>query len=83
MASLAICHAHTCTASEFFTARIARAGLIDPDLSSGAFHERLARVAAAVARDEGARMPGQGRVPADPAEIDDTAWMRARALAGG
>ena len=57
--------------------------LIDPDLSGGAFQERLAQVAAAVARDEGARMPGQRRVPADPADVDDAAWVRARALAGG
>ena len=57
--------------------------LVDPDVSDGAFHDRLAQVAAAVAQDADARMPGQGRRPADPAEVDDAYWAQARALAGG
>jgi (2R)-3-sulfolactate dehydrogenase (NADP+) len=57
--------------------------LVDPDVWDGAFHDRLAQVADAVAQDAGARMPGQGRRPADPAEVDDAAWAQARALAGG
>ncbi|WP_397542362.1 Ldh family oxidoreductase [Roseovarius salis] len=56
--------------------------LMDPGVSEGAFHDRLARVAGAVARDEGARMPGQGRAPSNPAELDDAAWAQARDLAG-
>jgi len=57
--------------------------LIDPGVSGGAFGDRLAQVAAAVARDEGARMPGQGHLPADPAQVDEAAWAQARRLAGG
>jgi len=56
--------------------------LIDPALS-GAFHDRFARVAGAVAQDEGARIPGAGRSPADPVEPDPEAWAQAVALAGG
>ena len=56
--------------------------LIDPDAST-AFYDRMARVAAAIAEDEGARMPGQGRVLADPVTVDPKAWAQAQALAGG
>ncbi len=56
--------------------------LLDPGLS-GVFHERLARVAEAVAQDEGARIPGSARRRADPADVDDAAWALALGLADG
>lgn len=55
--------------------------LMDPDLS-GAFFDRLEQVSAAVARDEGARMPGQGKRPMDPVAVDAKAWALACDLAG-
>lgn len=53
--------------------------LIDP---ADGFADTFAKVAAAVAEDPGARMPGQGRVLADPIEVDPEAWGLARRLAG-
>jgi (2R)-3-sulfolactate dehydrogenase (NADP+) len=55
--------------------------LIDPG-TSVAFGARLAQVAEAVARDEGARMPGQGKVPADPVEVPEAVWALITTLAG-
>ena len=55
--------------------------LIDPGLS-GAFADRFARIAEEVALDAGARLPGQGRVPADPVEVEEAVWAQARGLAG-
>lgn len=55
--------------------------LIDPG-ASGAFADRLAQVMTAVARDPGARLPGQARVPEDPVALDPAAWSQALALAG-
>jgi len=55
--------------------------LIDPDVS-GAFHDRQAQVADAVAMDEGARMPGQRRSAADPVDVDNELWALAGRLAG-
>jgi (2R)-3-sulfolactate dehydrogenase (NADP+) len=55
--------------------------LMDPG-TSGAFFDRLAQVEGAIARDEGARMPGAARVPADPVAVDPAAWDLARRLAG-
>ncbi|WP_135501901.1 Ldh family oxidoreductase [Roseovarius aestuariivivens] len=55
--------------------------LLDPDVS-GAFFERLAQLETAVSRDEGARMPGSARVPADPVAVDPSAWELALRLAG-
>nr|WP_137700821.1 Ldh family oxidoreductase [Marimonas lutisalis] len=55
--------------------------LMDPDLS-GVFMERLAQVAEGVALDEGARMPGQGKVLADPIEVEDKVWAQTLELAG-
>ncbi len=55
--------------------------LMDPDLS-GAFFDRLAQVEAGVALDAGARMPGQGKTPADPVTLDPAIWAQTRALAG-
>ena len=45
--------------------------LIDP---ADGFFETFAKVAAAVSEDAGARMPGQGRVLADPVDVDPAAW---------
>ncbi|WP_299687545.1 Ldh family oxidoreductase [uncultured Tateyamaria sp.] len=55
--------------------------LIDPTVSD-VFDARLAELATAVAVDEGARLPGQGRSAADPATLDPAAWAQALALAG-
>ena len=55
--------------------------LIDPAVS-GAFYDRLAQVAKGVALDKGARIPGQGKRPADPVELEDRIWAQTRALAG-
>lgn len=55
--------------------------LMDPDVS-GQFFGRLDEVAAAVALDEGARMPGQGKRERDPVTLDAAVWDRIRSLAG-
>ena len=55
--------------------------LVDPDLS-GAFFDRLDQVAAGVALDAGARMPGQGRREGDPVTLDPDVWAQVLALAG-
>ena len=55
--------------------------LIAPGVSD-VFDSRMADLANAVAKDAGARMPGQGRIAADPASLDPTAWAQARTLAG-
>ncbi|MEM6759935.1 MAG: Ldh family oxidoreductase [Pseudomonadota bacterium] len=55
--------------------------LIDPELSD-VFWQRLRDLAAAVAQDDGARMPGHARQPADPATLDPAAWAHALELAG-
>jgi (2R)-3-sulfolactate dehydrogenase (NADP+) len=54
--------------------------LIDPGASSE-FFETVTKVAEAVAIDEEARMPGQGRVLADPVRVDPAAWELAQKLA--
>jgi (2R)-3-sulfolactate dehydrogenase (NADP+) len=55
--------------------------LIDPE-GSGAFFDRLAAVEAGVALDEGARMPGQGKSPTNPVDLDEGVWAQVRGLAG-
>lgn len=55
--------------------------LMDPG-ASGDFFDRLKRVEAAVALDEGARMPGQGKQDQDPVALEDAVWEQTRALAG-
>lgn len=55
--------------------------LIDPS-ASGDFAERLAQVAEAVATDERARMPGQGKAGMEHVEVDSGFWSRIEALAG-
>ncbi|MDU8912816.1 Ldh family oxidoreductase [Aestuariicoccus sp. MJ-SS9] len=55
--------------------------LIDPSLS-GVFFDRLDQVAAAVAEDDGARMPGRGKTPVETAKVPDALWEQLRGLAG-
>ena len=55
--------------------------LMDPGASE-AFYQRLEQIAAGVARDEGARMPGQGKTEQDPVALEDTVWAQTRELAG-
>lgn len=55
--------------------------LIDPGTAPG-FADIVTQVAAAVASDPGARMPGQSRHPADAVEVPDALWSQSRALAG-
>ena len=55
--------------------------LMDPS-TSPAFFDRLQQVAAGVALDEGARMPGQGKREQDPVELDQAVWQQTLALAG-
>lgn len=55
--------------------------LIDPS-TSDAFAERVTALAALVAADDGARMPGQNRMLADPVDVDPAAWRQALDLAG-
>ncbi len=55
--------------------------LMDPDIS-GVFFDRLEQVAQAVALDEAARIPGQGKRGTDPVEIEDKTWSQVLELAG-
>lgn len=55
--------------------------LIDPS-ASHAFADRLASLREMVGQDAGGRLPGQHRLIADPAEVDDVAWAQAQVLAG-
>jgi (2R)-3-sulfolactate dehydrogenase (NADP+) len=56
--------------------------LIDPSTSPD-FVERLSRLSELVAKDEGARLPGQHRVLSDPVDVDPAAWAQAQDLAAG
>ena len=55
--------------------------LMDPDVS-GVFFDRLAQVQEGVALDKGARMPGQGKVPAVEVDVPDALWALCSGLAG-
>ena len=55
--------------------------LIDTAVSEE-FYDRLGQVAAGVAQDEGARMPGQGKREQDPVDLDQAVWDQTLALAG-
>lgn len=55
--------------------------LIDPGVSD-AFGARLARIMEGVAENEGARMPGQGKVLATDADVEDAVWAQLQSLAG-
>lgn len=54
--------------------------LIDPG-TSDAFAGRLAQVAAGVALDDGARMPGQGKAEQDPVHIEEPVLAQLQQLA--
>ncbi|MBV7394009.1 Ldh family oxidoreductase [Mameliella sediminis] len=54
--------------------------LIDP--GQGDFFDRLAALAQVVTQDEGARMPGAGRVPSDSADLPEPLWQQLQDLAG-
>lgn len=56
--------------------------LIDPSASPD-FAPRLAALAEAATADDGARMPGQNRQPADPVEVADEVWTLMKTLAKG
>jgi len=55
--------------------------LMDPG-ASPAFFDRLEQVAAGVALDEGARMPGQGKEQMDPVPLEEAVWAQTLSLAG-
>ena len=55
--------------------------LIDPE-TTGAFHDRFARLAEVVAQDAGTRIPGQGKTTLDPVEVAHATWAQVRGLAG-
>ncbi|MCB2137374.1 MAG: Ldh family oxidoreductase [Rhodobacteraceae bacterium] len=55
--------------------------LIDPSLSPD-FGARFARLAGAVAAEEGARLPGAARTPAEKVAVPDPLWQLTRELAG-
>ena len=55
--------------------------IMDPG-TSPAFFDRLEQVAAGVALDEGARMPGQGKAASDPVTLEEAVWTQAQELAG-
>ena len=56
--------------------------LINPG-TSDSFGARIADLAGHATEDEGARLPGQNRAPADPVEVADDVWSRLQELAGG
>ncbi|MCA0928817.1 Ldh family oxidoreductase [Ruegeria profundi] len=55
--------------------------LIDP-CTSPDFYERLGQIAAGIALDVGARMPGQGKTEQDPVQLERTVWDQTLALVG-
>lgn len=55
--------------------------LMDPG-SSPEFFDRLNQVAEGVALDEGARIPGQGKVDNDPVDLEEAVWEQTLSLAG-
>ena len=57
--------------------------VIDPDSYSGrTFHDRLAALAESISSQEGARLPGAGRRPSDPVDVEDSVWTLVTELAG-
>jgi len=56
--------------------------LIDP-ATSDQFTARMIEIAEGIAMDPGARMPGQGKTPSDPIDVDETVWHLAEAFAAG
>lgn len=57
--------------------------LIDTTSFGDQFTTRLARLADAVAADEGARLPGQNRQPAETVDVPDALWQKLVALGQG
>ena len=55
--------------------------LMDSTSFTDRFGDRLARLADAVAEDDGARLPGRGRKPATQVTVPDPLWARCRELA--
>lgn len=55
--------------------------ILDPDVSED-WAALLSELATAAAGDPDTRMPGQGKAPSDPAELDPAAWAQALSLAG-
>ena len=55
--------------------------LIDPGTSND-FAARFSQIAEGVAMNEGARMPGQGKMPRDPVDVNDDVWALTQRLAG-
>jgi len=57
--------------------------VVDPDGYSGAdFHERLRALGESIASQPGARLPGAGKSPSDPVEVEDELWARLLELSG-
>lgn len=54
--------------------------LIDPGVSSD-FAQKIIALAAPIAQDEGARMPGQYKTVMDPVEVDEGTWALMHKLA--
>ena len=54
--------------------------LIDTTTFGDQFTTRLARLADAVAAEEGTRLPGQNRTPADLVDVPDALWQKLLAL---
>ncbi|MEP4198886.1 MAG: Ldh family oxidoreductase [Aliishimia sp.] len=55
--------------------------LIDAN-STPDFAQRIVELGEAVAQDDGARMPGQGKRIQDPVDLEDAVWAQACSLAG-
>lgn len=55
--------------------------LIDPT-NAPDFFDRIATLAETVAQDDGARMPGRGKMEMDPVQLESAVWSQTRALAG-
>jgi len=57
--------------------------LIDTTTFGDQFTTRLARLADAVAAEEGTRLPGQNRTPADLVDVPDALWQKLLAFGAG
>ncbi len=55
--------------------------LIDPTVFSDRFDGTVAQLIASVTAQEGARVPGQGRVPATAADVPEALWTKVQGLA--
>lgn len=56
--------------------------IIDPGVANG-FADRIARIAEAVAADDGARMPGRNKAEADLVDVPEALWSQITELAAG